>query len=200
IPALFWFARTTAFSTSGAGLAESGSRFTIEQRTSRIVTVMAGASSPSPNESTPPNHSSSWKGTDHGDARVVEDAMLQLHHLHGSPVPTSDLRGQILTEDRHLFAIRRANMRRKVALSAVVTALRSEQDQVGKLDCCQPWEPAAVIHPPECQASVTIEAVPAQLGNLEPFAGHGLHGISEDRLHLSDFYEHCAYPFLLFFP
>ena len=48
IPALFWFARTTAFSTSGAGFAESGSRFTIEQRTSRIVTVMAGASSPSP--------------------------------------------------------------------------------------------------------------------------------------------------------
>ena len=55
--------RTTAFSTSGAGRAESGSRFTIEQRTSRIVTVMAGASSASPNESTPPSHSSSWKGT-----------------------------------------------------------------------------------------------------------------------------------------
>jgi hypothetical protein len=42
----------------------------------------------------------------------------------------------------------------------------------------------------ECQASVTIEAVPAQVGFLESFAAHGLHGIPEDRLHMSDFYEH----------
>jgi hypothetical protein len=50
---------------------------------------------------------------------------------------------------------------------------------------------AAVINPPECQASVTIEAVPAQLGDIETFAAHGLHGIPEDRLHMSDFYEHA---------
>src|SRR5258705_725005 len=31
-------------------------------------------------------------------------------------------------------------------------------------------EPAAVINPPEGQASVTLEAVPAQLGDLESFA------------------------------
>src|SRR5712692_9454801 len=117
--------------------------------------------------------------------------MLQLHHLHGSPVPTSDLRGQVLPKDRHLFAIRRANMRRKVSLSTVFTAVRSKQEQVGKLACSQPRHPAAVIHPPECQASVTIEAVPAQVGFLESFAAHGLHGIPEDCLHMSDFYRHA---------
>jgi hypothetical protein len=48
--------------------------------------------------------------------------MIQLHHLHGSPVPTSDLRGQVVPEDRHLFAIRRANMRRKVSQSTFFRA------------------------------------------------------------------------------
>jgi hypothetical protein len=74
-------------------------------------------------------------GGDHGDGRVIEDAMLQLHHLHGSPVPASDLRGQVLPEDRQLFAIRCANMRSKVFLSTVFTALRSKPEQVGKLAC-----------------------------------------------------------------
>jgi hypothetical protein len=27
--------------------------------------------------------------------------------------------------------------------------------------------------------------------SLESFAAHGLHGIPEDRLHMSDFYEHA---------
>jgi hypothetical protein len=104
IPALFSFARTTAFSTSAAGLAESGSRFTIEQRTSRIVTVMVGASSPSSHVHAPPCESSDLAHRiegDHGDARFIEDAMIQLHHLHESPLPASDLRGQVLPEDRH---------------------------------------------------------------------------------------------------
>ena len=68
--------------------------------------------------------------------------------------------------------------------------MRRKQDQVGKLAGRQPWEPAAVLEPPEGQAPVTFEAVPAQFGVLEPFAAHGLHGIAEDRLHLSDFYQH----------
>src|SRR5438128_533393 len=116
--------------------------------------------------------------------------MIQLHHLHGSPVPTSDLRGQVLPEDKHLFAIRSENVRRKVSLSTVFTAARSKQEQVGKLACYQPRELAAVINPPECQASVTIEAVPAQIGDLQSFAAHGLHGIAEDGLYLSDFHAH----------
>src|SRR5258708_40369317 len=67
---------------------------------------------------------------DYGDARFIEHAMFQLHHLHGSPVPAPDLRGQVLPENRHLCAIRRANMRRKVSLSTVFTAVRSKQEEV----------------------------------------------------------------------
>src|SRR6267142_6311929 len=176
---------------------------------------MAGASSPSPNASTPPNHSSSWKGTDrsrrtttfgrnrrtsglphriggdHGDAPFIEDALIQLHHLHRSPVPASDLRRQVLPEDKHLFAIGRANMRGKFSLGTVFASVRDKQDQVGKPACRQPREPAAVVKPPECKTPVTLEAVPSQLGDLESFAAHGLHGIPEDRLYMSDFYRHA---------
>src|SRR5258708_3466676 len=122
--------------------------------------------------------------------------MLQLHHLHGGPVPASDLRGQFLPEDRHLCAIRRANMRRQVSWRAVVTAVRSKQQQVGKLACGEPREVAAVIHPPERQTPVTLQAVPTQRGNLKRFAAHGLHGIPEERLYMSDFYRHalCCFP------
>ena len=33
--------------------------------------------------------------------------------------------------------------------------------------------------------------MPAQVGDLESFAGHGLDGIAEDRLYVSDFYDHA---------
>ena len=36
------------------------------------------------------------------------------------------------------------------------------------------------------------KAVPAQVGNLESFTSHGLHGIPEDRLYLSDFLRACS--------
>src|SRR5437764_7158630 len=74
-------------------------------------------------------------GGDYGDARVIEDALIQLHHLHGRPVPASDFRRQVLPKNKHLFAIRRANMRRKLSLSTVFTSVRSKQEQVGKLAC-----------------------------------------------------------------
>src|SRR5207244_725664 len=35
-----------------------------------------------------------------------------------------------------------------------------------------------------------LAARPTWRGDLESFAAHGLHGIPEDRLHVSDFYEH----------
>jgi hypothetical protein len=54
-----------------------------------------------------------------------------------------------------------------------------------------PRHSAAVVHSPERQASITIEAVPAEVGDLESFAAHGFHGIPEDCLHMSDFYEHA---------
>src|SRR6185369_6094108 len=104
--------------------------------------------------------------------------------------PTPDLRGQLLAEDRQLFAIRRADMCRKVSRRTVFTAAGSKPEQVGKFACAQPREPAAVIQAAEGQAPIAIEAVPAEPGGLEPFPAHGLHGKPEDRLHVSDFYEH----------
>jgi hypothetical protein len=68
--------------------------------------------------------------------------------------------------------------------------VRSKQQQIGKFARYQPWETAAVIYAPKGQAPVAIEAVPAKLGGLEPFAPHGLYGIPEDRLYLPDFDEH----------
>src|SRR5436309_9231376 len=35
--------------------------------------------------------------------------------------------------------------------------------------------------------------MPAQLGGLESFAAHGLHGIPEDRLYVSDFNRHGSF-------
>jgi hypothetical protein len=108
-------------------------------------------------------------------------------------VTTPNFHGQVLTEDRHLFAIRRTNMRGKISLSTLFTALRTKPEQIGKLTCCQPREPASIIHPPEREASVTIEAVPSEIGDIESFAGHGLHGIPEQRPHMSNFYQHGGY-------
>ena len=105
-------------------------------------------------------------------------------------MPTFDLRGEIVTEDGQHFAIRGANMSWKVAGSRVFTAERRKQEQVGKRACCQPRKPAAVINPPERQASVAIEAVPAKVGDLPLFAAHGLHGIPEQRLYMSDCDRH----------
>src|SRR5215472_1096186 len=82
-------------------------------------------------------------------------------------------------------------MRRRVSPSTVSMALRSKQDQLGKLAGSEPRHSAAVVYPPEREAAVTLDAVPAQLGGLKPFAAHGLHGIAEDCLHLSDFYPHA---------
>src|ERR1041385_7723205 len=101
--------------------------------------------------------------------------MIQLNHLPRSPVKTSDLRGQGFSENRHLLAVRCANMRRELLLSTVLKAERHKPKQVRKLACCKPREPAAVIHLSECQAPVTIEAMPAQIDGLKAFAGHRLH-------------------------
>ena len=74
---------------------------------------------------------------------------------------------------------------------ATVTPTRNKPHQVRKLAGAQPRELAAVIHPPKRQASVTLQAVPAQVGDLQSFPSHRLHGIPEDRLHTSDFNKHA---------
>src|ERR1051326_577621 len=79
-------------------------------------------------------------GGDHRDAGLIEDAMVQLHHLHRSPVKTSDLRSQGISEKRHLLAVRCANMRRELLLSTVLKAEWRKPEKVRKLACCEPRE------------------------------------------------------------
>jgi hypothetical protein len=127
---------------------------------------------------------------DHRNARIVEDAVPQVHHLHRRSMAPSDLSGQIVSEDGHIFAIGRANVRRKFCLSTV-TSLGRKEEQLGKLGCRQPREPAAIINPSESEAPVTFEAVPPEIGDVESFTAHRLNGIAEERLHASDFYGHA---------
>jgi hypothetical protein len=82
-------------------------------------------------------------------------------------------------------------------VSTVFAALRSKQEELGKLACCEPRHTATVLNPPKCQASVTLEAVLAQVGDFERFASHGLHGIPEDRLDMSDLYEHAEFEYCI---
>jgi hypothetical protein len=104
-------------------------------------------------------------------------------------VPTSDVGGEILTEHCHLFTVRRSYVSRKICLGGIVT-MWSEQEELRKLACIQPWESAAVIDPAECQAPVAIEAVQAEVREVESFPSHRLHGIAIDSLYISDLYWH----------
>ena len=103
---------------------------------------------------------------------------------------TLDLRRQLLSEDRHLLAFRRANVCRKVPLKSVFMPERSKQQQIGKLACAQPRKLVSLPRAAECKTPVTVDPVPAQIGDFESFAGHGLHRVSEDRFYLSDFCRH----------
>ena len=132
------------------------------------------------------------RGGDHGDARFVEDAVLQLHHLHGGPVAAPDLRGEGFAEQGQLFPIRRANVRRQRFAIPVLTAQRSEGDEVRELARGQPGEPAVLVDPAKREAPVALEAVPAQRGGVERLAAHGFHRIAEDRFNLSNLDRHSS--------
>jgi hypothetical protein len=80
------------------GTCRVGIRFTIEQRTSRIVTAMAGASSPSPNDSTPPTHSSSWKGTDRSERTTTFGRNRRTSGLCPASRPISRTVSEAITE------------------------------------------------------------------------------------------------------
>ncbi len=119
-------------------------------------------------------------GGDHGDRRFVEDSVLHLHHLYGSLVAPSDLRGEGLPEQGQVFALRRAD----VGQLAVLTQ-RRETDEVGERARRQPGHPAAIVQSTECEPPVAVDAVPAERGGIEGLAAHGFHGIAEDRFDLA---------------
>ena len=102
----------------------------------------------------------------------------------------TDLRRQFLTEHSQLLSFWRANVRREVAADGGAPPLWSIENQRRKLAGGQPWETAAIVSPTEGQAPVAVEAVPAQVRDLEKFAAHGLHWVPEERLYFTDLDRH----------
>jgi hypothetical protein len=66
---------------------------------------------------------------------------------------------------------------------------RSEQEQFGQLACAQRGKVVALLRVTECEAPVTIEAVPAKVATVELFAAW-ISRIPEDCLYASELYEH----------
>src|SRR5579872_712629 len=64
-------------------------------------------------------------GSNHGEARIIEDAVPQLHHFDGSSEAASNLFRQFLPENRQLFTLRRAYVRRNISIVSIAT--RSKQ-------------------------------------------------------------------------
>ncbi len=97
-------------------------------------------------------------------------------------VTTPNFHGQVLTEDRHLFAIRRTNMRGKISLS---TLSHGAANQTG----ANREAYFAVSHGKPLRSSfrrnasrrLTPSTVPACRGSLQSFAAHGLHGVTAGR-------------------
>ena len=98
----------------------------------------------------------------------------------------TDLRRQFLAKDSQLLPIWRANVRREVAIDGGSAALWREENQLRKLGGAQSRETAANIRPTEGQAAVAVETVPAQIGDIEKFAPHGLHWVPEQRLYFTN--------------
>ena len=68
--------------------------------------------------------------------------------------------------------------------------LWSKENQLRKLGGGQPGETAAIVSPTEGQAPVAVKTVPAQVGDLERFAAHGLYWVPEERLYFTNLDRH----------
>ena len=102
----------------------------------------------------------------------------------------TDLRRQFLAEKSQLLSFWRANVRREVSIDGGSPPLWSKENQLGKLGGGQPGETAAIVSPTEGQAPVAVQTVPAQVGDLERFAAHGLHWVPEERLYFTNLDKH----------
>jgi len=125
-------------------------------------------------------------GGDHGDAGVVEDTVFQVHHLNGIAITAPELSGESFSEQGHLLPLRRENVCGQSFAISIFSWLRSEEDEIGQLTRGEPREPAAVVKPAKREASIAVEAVPAQRGGIEWLATHGLHRIAEERFNFSN--------------
>ena len=105
-------------------------------------------------------------------------------------MPATDLRRQFLAEHGQLLSFWRANVRREVSADGGSPPLWSKENQLGKLGGGQPGEATAIVKPTEGQAPVAVKTVPAQFGDLENFAAHGLHWVPEESLYFTNLDTH----------
>src|SRR5262245_28493815 len=98
----------------------------------------------------------------------------------------ADLRSQLLAKHSQILSIRCANVSRKVAIDDGSSSLWRKQNQLRKLGGGQPREAIANVNPTEGQAAVAVETVPAQVGDVEKLAPHGLHGVAEQCFYFTD--------------
>jgi hypothetical protein len=106
----------------------------------------------------------------------------------------TDLRRQFLAEDSQLLSFWRANVRREVSTDGGSPPLWSKENQLWKLAGGQPWETAAIVSPTKGQTPVAVKTVPAQVGDLEKLAAHGLHRVPEERLYFTNLDRHVRPP------
>src|SRR5437667_3604364 len=102
----------------------------------------------------------------------------------------TDLGRQFLAENSQLLSCGRANARREVSINGGSAPLWSKEDQLRELGGGQPGETAAIVSPMEGQAPVAVKTVPAQVGDFEKFAAHGLHWVAEERLYFTNLDRH----------
>ncbi|HVQ14549.1 MAG TPA: hypothetical protein VMS40_13200 [Vicinamibacterales bacterium] len=113
-----------------------------------------------------------------------------MHHLDRRAMAATDLGRQFLTEHSELVSIWSPDVRGQVSIDGRSPSPRSKENQLRELGGGQPREPAAIVSPTESQAPVAIKAVPAEIGDLQRFAAHGLYGVPEERLNFTDLGSH----------
>jgi hypothetical protein len=123
-------------------------------------------------------------GGDDRDARFVEDAVVEAHHLDGRTKSASDIGGKRIAEQRQFLAFRCQDMRRKSA--SFVAALWREENEVGEPAGGEPGKTAPIVQPAKGEAPVAIDSMQAQRGGVDLLTAHGFHRIAENRLDPSD--------------
>src|SRR5262245_21486197 len=104
---------------------------------------------------------------------------------------TRDLRRQLRAEDGQLFSVRRAHVRREVSLDGGSSPLGRKEDQLGQRAGREPGEAAAIVAPAEGQPPVSVDTVPAQVGDFERFPAHGFHRVAQEGLDDADLDGHA---------
>src|SRR6267142_2113057 len=102
----------------------------------------------------------------------------------------SDIGRQFLAENSQLHPFRGAHMRREVSIDGWSPPQWSEENQLRKPRGGQPGETTAIVESAESQAPVAVKPMPAQVGDFESLAAHGLHRILEERLDFTNLDTH----------